>query len=112
MLDVTERRLTRGRKVIRVSPKAHDVLLVLVRHAGHLVTKNELLARVWPEVFVEEGILAVHVSALRKALGDQRRPPSYVETVPRSGYRFIGAVTHEPGRVLSPSGAAQARRAV
>lgn len=98
-LDVAERRLTRGRTVIRLSPKAHDVLLVLLRQAGHLVTKHELLARVWPEVFVEHGILTVHMSAVRKALGDRRRPPSYIETVQRSGYRFIAAVTHD-----SPNG--------
>ena len=95
-LDVAERQLTRGGISVHLSPKAHDVLALLVGRAGRLVTKNELLARVWPEVFVEEGILTVHVSSLRKALGDQRRLPSYVETVPRCGYRFIAAVTHEP----------------
>lgn len=101
-LDVAERRLTRGGTLVHLSPKAHDVLALLVRQAGHLVTKNELLACVWPEVFVEEGILTVHVSSLRKALGDQRRPPSYVETVPRCGYRFIAAVTHEAPDGRSP----------
>ena len=60
--------------LVRLSPKAFDVLVALVREAGHLVTKNELLARVWPESFVEEGILTVHMSALRKALGDDTRP--------------------------------------
>ena len=50
----------------------------------------------WPEAFVEEGILAVHVSALRKALGDTRRPARCIETVSRTGYRFIAPVT-EPG---------------
>lgn len=54
-LGGAERRLTHGGKVIRLSPKAHDVLVLLLRQAGRLVTKNELLARVGPEVFVEEG---------------------------------------------------------
>jgi DNA-binding winged helix-turn-helix (wHTH) protein len=90
-LDVTERRLLRCADVVRLSPKAFDVLVVLVREHGHLVRKDDLLQRVWPESFVEEGILTVHVSALRKALGDISGA-AYIETVPRSGYRFIGAV--------------------
>jgi DNA-binding winged helix-turn-helix (wHTH) protein/cytochrome c-type biogenesis protein CcmH/NrfG len=91
-LDVGERRLLRGTETVRLSPKAYDVLAVLVRQSGRLVTKDELLAHVWPESFVEEGILNVHVAALRKALGDDTRPPAYIETVVRSGYRFIAAV--------------------
>ena len=92
-LDVGERQLLRSATVVRLSPKAFDVLVALVRHPGHLVTKDELLAHVWPESFVEEGILTVHISALRKALGDDQRPPTYIETVARSGYRFIAPVT-------------------
>ena len=94
MLDVPERRLLHGAAAVRLSPKAFDVLVVLVRQHGHLVSKDELLQRVWPESFVEEGILTVHVSALRKALGDDSGA-AYIETVPRSGYRFIGAVTRD-----------------
>src|SRR5437763_14022363 len=84
-LDVGERRLLRGTETVRLSPKAYDVLVVLVRQSGRLVTKDELLAHVWPESFVEEGILNVHVAALRKARGDDTRPPAYIETVVRSG---------------------------
>lgn len=91
-LDVGERRLLRGTEAVRLSPKAYDVLVLLVRQSGRLVTKDELLAHVWPESFVEEGILNVHVAALRKALGDDTRPPAYIETVVRSGYRFKAAV--------------------
>jgi DNA-binding winged helix-turn-helix (wHTH) protein len=92
-LDVRERRLTSGAEAIRLSPKAFAVLAALVQQPGRLVTKDELLARVWPESFVEEGILTVHMSTLRKALGDDTRPSSYIETVARSGYRFIAGVT-------------------
>jgi tetratricopeptide (TPR) repeat protein len=81
--------------VIRLPPKTFDVLATLVQHPGRLLTKHELLARVWPETFVDEGILTVHVAALRKALGDETRPRSLIETVPRSGYRFVAAVTRE-----------------
>src|SRR5215467_16127989 len=87
-LDVGERRLLRGAEVVRLSPKAHDVLVELVRREGRLITKDELLSRVWPEAFVEEGILTVHISALRKALGDDKQVHGYIETVSRSGYRF------------------------
>ena len=91
-LDVRERRLLRGAEVVRVSPKAYDVLVALVQQRGHLVTKDELLKRLWPESFVEEGGLTVHMSALRKALGEDAHRPIYIETVARSGYRFIAAV--------------------
>lgn len=91
-LDVTERRLTHLQQPVKIPPKAYDVLVNLVRNAGRLQTKQELLDAVWPDSFVEEGILAVHVSALRKALGDKGRDPRLIETVARSGYQFTGAV--------------------
>ena len=86
-LEVSERRLARGGCAIPLAPKAYDVLVALVRNSGRLVTKSELLQLVWPDSFVEEGILAVHISALRKALGNGAgiKP---IETVARSGYRF------------------------
>ena len=95
-LQAAERRLMQAGKVVRLSPKAHDVLVVLLRQAGRLVTKDELLSRVWPDAMVEEGILTVHISALRKALGDGKRSGGYIETVSRSGYRFVAPVTREP----------------
>jgi DNA-binding winged helix-turn-helix (wHTH) protein/tetratricopeptide (TPR) repeat protein len=91
-LDVSERRLSRDRQNVPLPPKAHDLLVQLVRHAGRLVTKRELLDQVWAGSFVEEGILSVHISALRKALGDDNRSPRFIETVSRSGYRFIAPV--------------------
>ncbi len=102
-LDVGERRLMRGTEPVRLSPKAHDVLAELVRQQGRLVTKDELLERVWPEAFVEEGILTVHISALRKALGNDKGAQGYIETVSRLGYRFIARVTTDAaaaGRAL------------
>jgi DNA-binding winged helix-turn-helix (wHTH) protein len=52
-----------------------------------------LLEGVWPDIFEDEGILTVHVAALRKAFGDRKQSPVYIETVSRSGYRFIATVT-------------------
>ena len=92
-LDVLERRLSKTGGTIAIAPKAFDVLVHLVRHAGRLVTRRELLDQVWAGAFVEEGILSVHVSGLRKALADTTHAPRYIETVSRSGYRFIAAVT-------------------
>lgn len=89
-LDASERKLSKSGRIIPLEPKAHDMLRALVRNAGHLVTKRELLELVWPESFVEEGSLAVHISALRRALGEEGR--RYIETVPRSGYRFIAPI--------------------
>jgi DNA-binding winged helix-turn-helix (wHTH) protein len=92
-LDVTERQLLRGGRPIHVGPKTYDVLVALVRQAGGLVTKRELLEQVWPGAFVEEGILTVHTSSLRKILGDVSRHPAYIQTIPGSGYRFVARVT-------------------
>ena len=92
-MDVAERRLSRDGHTISLTPKAYDVLVHLVRNAGRLVSKHELLDGIWAGSFVEEGILSVHVSGLRKALGDDNRAPRYIETVARAGYRFIATVT-------------------
>jgi tetratricopeptide (TPR) repeat protein len=83
---------------VPLPPKTHDVLVALVRSAGRLVTKRDLLNLVWPEAFVEEGILAVHISALRKALGsiDGGR---FIETVSRTGYRFVSVAPPAAGPI-------------
>jgi DNA-binding winged helix-turn-helix (wHTH) protein len=91
-LDVSERLLVCGGRRVPLAPKAFDVLVVLVRRSKCLVTKRELLDHVWRGVFVEPGILTVHVSSIRKALDDWKRSPTYIETVSRSGYRFIADV--------------------
>ena len=102
-LDVHERRLCNAGQVVALRPKAHDVLVALVRRAGTLVTKRELLDLVWRDVSVEEGILAVYVASLRKSLGDRGETGALIETVPRAGYRFSGAVrrTRVPAEPLS-----------
>src|SRR5215813_10406365 len=95
-LDVQERRLLRKSEAVRLSPKAYDVLVALVQQRGRLITKEELLKRLWPGAFVEEGGPNVYVSALRKALGEDAHRPIYIETVARSGYRFIAEVRCDP----------------
>src|SRR5438309_3616155 len=90
-LDATERLLLRDGVPVPLTPKAFDTLLVLVENSGHLLDKDDLMKRVWPDTFVEEGGLTRNISALRKALdsGEQQ----YIETVPRRGYRFTAAVS-------------------
>jgi TolB-like protein/DNA-binding winged helix-turn-helix (wHTH) protein/Tfp pilus assembly protein PilF len=102
-----ERLLVRDGVPLALTPKAFDVLLTLVRNAGRLLAKEEILKTVWPDTFVDESNLAVQVSTLRKALNDDEG--RYIETVPRHGYRFSAAVTStEP----SPSGARGSSRAL
>ena len=92
-LDPREQALLLNGQPVPLTPKAFDVLLCLVEHHGHLVTKEDLLAAVWPGAFVEEAVLSVNMSAIRRALGDDRNGHTYIETVPRRGYRFIAAVS-------------------
>jgi DNA-binding winged helix-turn-helix (wHTH) protein len=110
-LDTAERRLLRRGVVVRLAPKALDLLVELVRHAGRLVTRRELLARVWPDASVEEGIVTVYVSGLRKALEDDERTATYIETVPRSGYRFVAPVTKSVDKPEPPSNGARPLKA-
>ena len=84
--------LTRGYRSLELSPKALQVLAVLIRNAGRVVSKDDLLNIVWPDAVVEEGNLAVHIFALRKALGADATAAEYIETVPKRGYRFAAPV--------------------
>jgi DNA-binding winged helix-turn-helix (wHTH) protein/TolB-like protein/Flp pilus assembly protein TadD len=88
-LDPRERRLLRDGEVVPLTLKAFDLLQLLVENQGHLLEKEELLRRVWPDAIVEENNLTVTISALRKALGEGPTARQYIETVPRRGYRFV-----------------------
>ncbi len=87
-LDPVERVLLREGLPVALAPKALEMLLVLVRHRGHLVEKSALIQAVWPDTFVEEGNLSFNISVLRKTLGEAQEGRPYIETVPRRGYRF------------------------
>jgi DNA-binding winged helix-turn-helix (wHTH) protein/tetratricopeptide (TPR) repeat protein len=88
-LDPARRCLLRDGQSVSISPKAFEVLLCLLQHPGELVTKDQLLAAVWPGAFVEEDNLVQHISALRKAFGERAR---YIVTVPGRGYQFTAPV--------------------
>jgi len=95
LLDGAERVLLRDGLPVTLPPKDLETLLVLVERAGHIVEKEELLGKVWPGVFIEEGNLARHIFNLRQALGDSPDGRKYIETIPRRGYRFIAAVRED-----------------
>lgn len=82
---------------VRLPPKAFDLLVALAGSRGHLLEKDDLLKQVWPDSFVEESSLAQHVSLLRKALQDGEDGTIYIETVPKSGYRFTVPVREISG---------------
>ncbi|MFZ0523889.1 MAG: tetratricopeptide repeat protein [Candidatus Acidiferrales bacterium] len=88
LLVVRERLLRKGAEPITLSPKEFDTLCILLRESGRLVTKDQIIGEVWPDSFVADGSLSRNISVIRKALGE-----GYIETVPKSGYRFIAAVS-------------------
>lgn len=91
-LDAGERLLLRDGVIVPLTPKAFDVLLVLVEQAGHLLEKDALMKTVWPDSFVEENNLADNISRLRKALGEGENGQKFIETIPKRGYRFVAGV--------------------
>jgi DNA-binding winged helix-turn-helix (wHTH) protein/TolB-like protein/Tfp pilus assembly protein PilF len=93
VLNPQERLLLCAGKPVALTPKVFELILILVQREGHLVEKEELLRTIWPDVAVEDGNLAVMVSHLRKALGDDRGTHAFIETVSRHGYRFVAPVT-------------------
>ena len=103
LIDVQERVLRRDGEPVPLTPKAFDLLTALVEQPGRLLTKEELLQKVWPDTFVEEANLAYNVFALRKALRDTAENGQYIETVPKGGYRFTALVTPVNGANEPPA---------
>ena len=89
----SQRLLLESDRPVRLGNRAVEILIALVERSGEIVSKDELNARVWPNTFVEEGNLKVHVSSLRKALGDGVGGNRYIINVPRRGYQFVASVS-------------------
>src|SRR6202040_3283367 len=104
-LLAAQRLLLEGDKPVRLGSRAFDTLAALVGRAGEVVGKEELIARVWPQTFVEESNLKIQVSALRRALGDGQGNNRYVVNVIGRGYNFVAPIREaEPSRAsLSPT---------
>jgi DNA-binding winged helix-turn-helix (wHTH) protein/tetratricopeptide (TPR) repeat protein len=92
-LNVEERQLLRNESLVSLTPKAFDVLAVLVEQHGHLVEKDELLRTVWADSFVEEANIPRVIHTLRKVLSDDGNGNKFIETVAKKGYRFVAEVT-------------------
>src|SRR5579862_706975 len=91
-LEPDQHLLLRAGQSVRLSPKAFELLVLLVRNAGQLIAKEQIMEVLWPGSFVEEANIPVLISSLRKVLGDRGDEP-YIQTVPKKGYRFTCEVT-------------------
>ncbi len=97
-------------KRILLTPKAFAVLGDLVEHAGRLVTQDQLLEAVWPDTFVQPEVLKYQIADIRSTLGDDRKSPRFIETLPRRGYQFIAAVHDSAAAKPEPSAPAGSDR--
>src|SRR5712691_431989 len=102
-LLTAQRLLLEGDKPVRLGSRAFEILTALVERAGEVIGKEDLIARAWPQTFVEESNLKMQVSALRRALGDGQGAHRYVVTVPGRGYNFVAPVSLEEPSCAPPS---------
>src|ERR1700684_333092 len=96
-LNVSARSLRREKTVVTLNSRAFDVLLYFVQNPGKVLTREELLKKVWAEAFVDENSLAQSISALRRALDEKPGDNSYIVTLPGRGYQFV-----TPVQVVTP----------
>jgi DNA-binding winged helix-turn-helix (wHTH) protein len=102
--DGASRQLRCGDGPVHISPKAFDLLAVLLRQCPAAVSKEDLHRELWPQTFVSDGSLAVLVTELRRALSDSPQHPRFVRTINRFGYAFVGSVLDDaaaPGHTAS-----------
>src|SRR5580693_8577289 len=98
----SQRLLLDGTNPCALGNRALEILVFLLERAGEMVTKQELLQRIWPDSFVDEANLRVHVSALRKALGDGQAGRRYVVNLTGQGYCFVGPVRRLQSTIPPP----------
>ncbi len=115
-LDISNRLLLKHGEVVPLTSKAFDTLVLLVENHGQVLPKDDMMNRLWPDTFVEEINLTVHISALRKTLGEDPTQRRYIVTVPKRGYSFVAPVrqssghrprTDEPPQVTVPESPAE-----
>ncbi len=101
-LDTAERMLLRDGVSLPLTNKAFDTLLMLVENSGHMVEKDDLMRRVWPDTVVEESTIAQNIFKLRRTLSEDSGGQQYIETIPKHGYRFVASVRqlHNDGAAL------------
>src|SRR5690348_5593930 len=91
-LDAVDRVLWRGEEMIALPPKVFDTLWMLVKEAGRVVSKSELMEAIWADAIVEESNLSQNIYTLRRTLGVDEQGRQFIETIPRRGYRFAAPV--------------------
>ncbi len=94
-LDPDRRELRSGATVVAMEPQAFDLLLHLIRHREHVVSRDELIASVWGGRIVSESALSTRINAVRSAVGDRGTEQRLIKTLPRKGVRFVGEVLEE-----------------
>ena len=105
-VDCENFRVLKAGKLLTLTPRGFDVLVVLMEHAGTVVEKQELFNRVWGETHVTDNALTKIIKEIRHTLDDDANAPRYIETVPKRGYRFVGKV-EESDRQISPQSTGQ-----
>jgi DNA-binding winged helix-turn-helix (wHTH) protein len=98
-----QRLLTRSGLPLRVGSRALDILAVLVRRAGDVVTKEEIITHVWPDTIVEENNLRVHITTLRRILGEGHASGRFIENIPGRGYSFVATVEQAADSSVAPT---------
>ncbi len=101
-LDPLERRLCAGEELVELNSRYFDALLLLLQHAGTLLTKDRFLREVWQGIPVTDEVLTQCIKTLRRQLGDSATRPHLIETIPKHGYRSIGAVQCVPDGEAAP----------
>ena len=101
-LHVAQQLLLKDGKPVRLGSRSLDILAVLLERSGELVSKDELIDRVWPGIFVGEGNLRVHIATLRKTLDDGEEGSRYIVNVPGRGYRFVADIAHSEAIAAPP----------
>src|SRR5215813_2360812 len=94
-LDTANQCLWREQERVAIPPKPYDMLRYLVENPGRLITQNELLEKLWPEIYVNPELIRKYILDIRKILGDRPDKPEFIETVTKRGYRFIAPVVDE-----------------
>lgn len=99
VFDAENKVLFKDKETITLPPKACELLWILIKNAGRVVLRDDLLEQVWADTFVEEANLTHHISALRKALGEDKNGKRFIETIPRKGYRFVAPINLQENSV-------------
>src|SRR5260221_4241665 len=102
-IDPVNRCVWHGERRVKMTPKAFDVLHYLVDHPGRLVTHEEILEALWPRSYVNQEVVKKYILSIRNALGDRRDEATFIETIPRRGYRFVAPIRDEDPAATVPA---------